>query len=115
MASRYKSKVEFGSALRRYRLTEPDLREQFRWQLTVLRFIDARFRPAVLITNEATDQYYKLHLSQLKKPNQKESEDDLKTAAREALTEEAVNKLLFEWLDQHRHDAKIRYLEASLR
>jgi hypothetical protein len=114
VSDRYRARADFDAALRRYRLTEADLREQFRWQLTVLQFIDLRFRPAVLITDEVVDKYYAQHLAQLKKQNPKGTEPDLKSDAREILTGEAVNKLLFEWLDLHRHDAKITYLEASL-
>jgi len=111
---RFKSKAEFDATLKRYHLSEPDLREQFRWQLTVLRFIDARFRPAVLITDDQLDKYYKQHLAQLKKQNPKGEEDDLKSDARDILTGEQVNKLLFAWLDQRRHDAKVKFLEESL-
>lgn len=111
---RYSSGAEFYAALKRYRLTEADLREQFRWQLTVLQFIDSRFRPAVLITDEQVDKYYMQHLATLKKQNPKGSEDDLKSDARDILTGEQVNKLLFAWLDQRRSDAKVRYLEESL-
>jgi prophage tail gpP-like protein len=111
---RFRSQAQFNSALERYQLTEPDLREQFRWQLTVLRFIDARFRPAVLITDEQVDKYYQQHLAELRRRNPKGSEDDLKTDARSILTGEQVNRLLFAWLDQQRHDAKVHYLEASL-
>ena len=111
---RYRNRADFEAALKRYHLSEPDLREQFRWQLTVLKFIDARFRPAVLITDDQVDRYYQQHLSQLKKQNPKGEEDDLKSDAREILTGEQVNKLLFAWLDQRRHDAKVQYLEESL-
>jgi hypothetical protein len=111
---RYKSRPQFEAALKRYRLSEPDLREQFRWQLTVLRFIDARFRPAVLLTDAEVDKYYRKNLVQLKAENPKGGEDDLKRDARSTLTGQQVNNLLFAWLDQHKHDAKVRYLEASL-
>jgi peptidyl-prolyl cis-trans isomerase SurA len=111
---RFKTKSEFNAALKRYQLSEPDLREQFRWQLTVLKFIDTRFRPAVLITDEQVDAYYKQHMAQLKKQNPKGEEDDLKSDARDILTGDQVNKLLFDWLDQRRHDAKVHYLEAPL-
>jgi len=114
ISDRYKTRADFDAALKRYQLTEPDLREQFRWQLSVLRFIDARFRPAVLITDQQVDKYYAQHLAQLKKQNPKGTEENLKSDAREILTQDAVNKLLFAWLDQHRHDAKVRYLEGGL-
>lgn len=111
---RFKDTASFDAALKRYRLTEPDLLEQFRWQLTVLHFIDARFRPAVLIPDEQVDKYYRQNLATLKRQNPKGNEDDLKSDARDILTGEQVNKLLFAWLDQHRNNAKVRYLEESL-
>jgi len=46
------SDSQFRSALARYGLTEEQLRHYLRWQLTVLRFIDQRFRPGVLVTEE---------------------------------------------------------------
>ena len=46
----FKTNAAYQDALRRYGLSEADLRTEFQWQLTVLRFIDARFKPAVLIT-----------------------------------------------------------------
>lgn len=110
----YKTKAAFASALKRYKLSEPDLQEQFRWQLTVLRFIDGRFRPAVLITDDQVNKYYSQHRAELKKQNPKAGEEDLKANARDILTGEQVNKLLFAWLDQRRHDAKVVYLEESL-
>jgi hypothetical protein len=111
---RYKNQAAFEAALQRYHLSEPDLREQFRWQLTVLQFIDARFRPAVLLPDAEVNAYYQQHLSQLKRQNPKGSEDDLKDDARKILTDEQVNKLLFDWLDEQRINAKVRYLEAPL-
>jgi hypothetical protein len=111
---RFSGEAAMRARLKAYDLTLPDLREQFRWQLTVLRFIDARFKPAVLVSDDAVDKYYIAHLSQLRKENPKATEDELKNDARDALTGEEVNKLFFAWLDQHRHDAKIRFLEEKL-
>ena len=111
---RFKTEAALRDNLKKYDLTLPDLREQFRWQLTVLQFIDARFKPAVIVSDEEVDKYYQTHLSQLRKQNPKASEEDLRSAARETLVAEQVNKLFFAWLDQHRHDAKVRFLEQRL-
>ena len=46
------SDTQFRSALARYGLTEAELLHYLLWQLTVLRFIDERFRPGVLVTDE---------------------------------------------------------------
>ena len=111
---RFHSEAALTANLSKYDLTLADLREQFRWQLTVLDFIDARFKPAVLVSEESVDQHYKAHLQQLRKDSPKATEAQLRQAARDTLTEEQVNKLFFAWLDQHRHDAKIRFLEEKL-
>jgi hypothetical protein len=111
---RFRNDAALTAALSKYDLTLPDLREQFRWQLTVLDFIEARFKPAVVVSADSADQYYKAHSGELRKSNPKASEAQLRQAARDTLTEEQVNKLFFAWLDQHRHDAKIRFLEEKL-
>ena len=41
---RFKSNEEYGQALAKYGISEPDLKAQLLWQLTVLRFIEFRFR-----------------------------------------------------------------------
>ena len=44
---RYPKDTEYKDALARCGITETELRDRLLWQLTVLRFIDARFRPEV--------------------------------------------------------------------
>jgi hypothetical protein len=85
---RYPSQAAFHHALKAYNLEEADLREQFRWQLTVLAFIDARFAPSVITPEGA-------------------SADKSKTDAE-------VNRLFFAWLDQQRKDAKVVFHEEGL-
>jgi hypothetical protein len=41
---RFKSNEEYAQGLAKYGISEPDLKAQLLWQLTVLRFIDFRFR-----------------------------------------------------------------------
>ncbi len=41
---RFKSNEEYLQALQKYGISEPDLKAQLLWQLTLLRFIDFRFR-----------------------------------------------------------------------
>ncbi|MBV8550176.1 MAG: hypothetical protein JOY54_02670 [Acidobacteriaceae bacterium] len=113
---RFKTPAAFQQALRRYGLADLQLREQFQWELTVLRFIDARFRPAVLITDEEIQKYYNEHAADLRREHPgKGSLEDLSGGIRETLTGEQVNKLFFAWLDEQRAQAKIKYFEESLR
>ncbi len=113
--SRFKTQAAFEQALKRYGLTNLDLRTEFKWQLTVLRFIDLRFKPAVLVSDQQANNYFKLHETALRREHPKESEDQLRDEARNVITGEQVNKLFFDWLDQQRNDTKIEYLEESLR
>lgn len=112
---RLKSQAAFEQALTRYGLTILDLRTEFRWQLTVLRFIDERFKPAVLVTDQQVNDYYRQHKAALQREHPGQSEEDLENAARDIITGEQVNKVFFDWLKQQRGDAKIQYLEESLR
>src|SRR3954453_2870547 len=91
---RYKTQAAFDQALARYGLVEPDLRFEFQWQLTVLRFIDLRFRPAVLVKDEEIEQYYRDHSSALRKANPGDSSlDALREQIRDTLVGERVNQL----------------------
>jgi hypothetical protein len=104
---RFKTNAAYVDALRRYGLTEADLKTEFQWQLSVLRFIDARFKPAVLVTDEEVEQYYREHPG-------KGSLEDLRESIRDILTGEKVNQLFFSWLDEQRQNIKIQFREESL-
>jgi hypothetical protein len=86
--TRYPSRTAFQHALKKYGLEEADLREQFRWQLTVLQFIDVRFTPAVAAPRDGV--------------------------ANKSKIDEEVNRLFFAWLEQRRKDATIAFHEEGL-
>jgi hypothetical protein len=112
---RFKTEAAFRESLRKYDLTELDLRTQFQWQLTVLRFIDVRFKPAVLITDDEIEKYYRDHAAALHREYPGKSLDDLRQRIREILTDEKVNQQFFTWLDDRRKGTKVEFREASLR
>jgi len=113
---RFKSEGSLEETLKRYGITAPDLRSHFLWQLTVLRFIDARFKPAVLVTDEEIEKYYTEHRTTFSKEHPgKSSLDEVHGEIEELLAGQRVNKLFFAWLDERRKNAAIKYLEGSLR
>src|SRR5690349_4474805 len=65
------SDAQLKAALSRYGLSEEQLKQYLQWQLTVLRFIDQRFRPGVLVTDEEVREYYDEHRAELQKANPK--------------------------------------------
>ncbi len=114
-SQRFKTEAAFQQALRRYGLTELDLRTQFEWQLTVLKFIDIRFKPAVLVTDDEIEKYYRDHAAALRRAYPgKSSLDDLRAQIEQILNGEKVNQQFFAWLDEQRKDAKIQFREESL-
>jgi len=107
---RFRSNLAFQQALHRFGLTELELRTDFQWQLTVLRFIEIRFKPAVLVSDEEVEKYYKQNAA--KYPGK--SLDDVREQIRDTLTEERINQQFFRWLEYQRRSNKIQYLEPSL-
>lgn len=111
---KFRTQASMDQALKRYGLSETELHTQFEWHLTVLRFIDARFRPAVLVTDDQIDKYYRDHRAALQRQLPGKSLDDIRDSIRQTLTGESVNKLFFAWLDEQRKASKIKYFEAGL-
>jgi hypothetical protein len=111
---RFRTNLAFEQALHRYGLTELELRTEFQWQLTVLRFIEIRFKPAVLITDDDINKYYQEHAATLQRQYPGKSLDDLREQIRDTLTEEQVNQRFFRWLEYQRRNNKIQFREESL-
>jgi peptidyl-prolyl cis-trans isomerase SurA len=101
-------------ALARYGLTEDHLREQLLWQLTVLRFIDQRFRVGVLVTDEEVHAYCEQHLSELRRQYPTSSNcEALAPKIRSVLEGERINQNFNEWLAQARKIERIEYKQEA--
>ncbi len=99
----------FERALAEAGISEAELEDRLLWQLTVLRFIDVRFRPAVVVSDEEITQYYNAHRAQIKT-----DENAARAQIIDTITGERVNDLLDQWLRQTRAQTHIEYLEKSL-
>ncbi len=112
---RFKTDAAYQHALSRYGLTDLELRTQLQWQLTVLRFIDLRFKPGALVSEEEIEKYYNEHAVALRRENPRASSlDDLREKIRGILQGRQVNQQFFAWLDDQRKENKIQFREASL-
>ena len=108
------SETRFQQALKQYGITEDELRAQLLWQLTVLRFIDERFRPGVQVTDEEMREYYDQHLAELKREYPKaNSFDALKPKIQNSIEGERINQQFEMWLDNARKRSRIEYREAA--
>jgi peptidyl-prolyl cis-trans isomerase SurA len=104
-----KDRPDYRQALSRTAITEGELKDRLLWQMTVLRFIDARFRPGVNVTSEEIAQYFNAHRAQF--PGTLE---EAGAKVSDFLTGEQVNQALDEWLEQKRQQTRIEYLEKTL-
>ena len=117
LKKRYPDEAVYKKALASDGIDEDEVKDRLLWQLTVLRFIDARFRPSALVTDESIEKYYQQNLQQLRaaNPGKPATLDALRAQIQDALTGERVNQLLDDWLSGRRQDAKIVYLEDALK
>lgn len=108
------AEARFREVLARYGLTEEQLREQLLWQLTVLRFIDQRFRVGVLVTDEEVRAYYDQHIAELRRQYPGNSSfEALAPKMRISLEGERVNQNFEEWLKEARMRYRIEYKQGA--
>lgn len=103
---------EYREALRAARLTELQIRGWFQWTLTILRFVEFRFRPGVQVPEEEIREYYETkYLPQWRQrskdppPGYAEVERDCE----EMLTQERIDILLDRWISQTRTQVNIKF------
>ena len=112
---RFANDMQYQQALKKYGVTEAELKDRLSWQLTVMHFIDARFRPAVVVSDQDVQRYYDTHRAELMKQHpEAKSLDDLKPQIEELISGEQINKLLDDWLNQRRQQTRIQFMETSL-
>ena len=116
-AERFKSDDEYRAALRQYEITEDELKAQMKWQLTLVPFIDIRFRPAVQLSSQDVKDYYERELlpkfSSLteKPPTLEEATPSIESI----LTAERADHALDRWLGQMRTQTRIRFYAEVFR
>ena len=106
---KFPSDAQYRRALLQAGLTEEELKDRLLWQMTVLRFIDARFRPAVVVSDQEVQSYYAAHRATVKGDL-----DDARQSIIDQISAEGVNRLLEDWLQEERKQTRIEYLEKSL-
>ena len=108
------SKQRLDAALERYGLSESQLRAQLLWQITVLGFINQRFRGGVVVTDEEVKKYYDEHASNLKRQYPKEKDfEALEPKIRTLLEDERIDQNFDEWLDQTRKSYHVEYKQGA--
>lgn len=109
------SEARFKQELARYGLTEAQLRMQLQWQADVLKFIDERFRPGVLIAEDQERAYYDQHKAELARQfPQLKTFQALEPKIHASLEGEQINQSFDQWLAAARKRDRIVYREEAL-
>jgi hypothetical protein len=108
---RYQTQDRFQTALRESGISDAELRRALTWQVTVLRFVEQRFRTAAAVSDEAARQYYQQHRAEFQNATYAQARPGIESVLRG----NEVNQAFYAWLEQARGAAKIRYLEEELR
>jgi hypothetical protein len=106
---RFRAEADYQRALSEYGITEAELKSQLLWQLTVLRFIDARFRPGVLVTEEDVQKYYREHAPAW------DGLQNVRQQVEETIAGERINQQFYAWLEMRRKMTKVVFREETLR
>jgi hypothetical protein len=104
---KFGSDAAWNKALREYNITDAEVRDAFRWQATLLDFIDLRFRPGIQVPDQDIRDYYETQIADKTKLSFEEARPKIE----QILVEERVNAALDRWLGQARTQTRIRYKE----
>jgi peptidyl-prolyl cis-trans isomerase SurA len=108
----YANPADYERALAQYGITDQQVRDHLLWQLTLLRFVEVRFRPGVQVSDEAVASYFEKVIkpaAQLANPAQTISIDDYREQIEDALIEQQVDKDLSAWIDEAKKRTGVEY------
>jgi hypothetical protein len=109
---RYAADAEAGwdAALKRYGLTEQELKKRVALQVDLLGLVDSRLRPNVVIDSKSIESYYNQEL--LPKLRQSGADQvplaEVTPKIRELLTQQKMNQMLVAWLQDLRSGSRIQ-------
>jgi hypothetical protein len=104
---KFGSDAAWEDALRQYNITDAEVRDAFRWQATLLDFIELRFRPGIHVPDQDVRDYYNTQIADKASVSFEEARPKIE----QILAEERVNAALDRWLGQARTQTRIRYKE----
>ena len=94
-------------------LTVRDLEQHLLWQLTLVRFVDLRFRPAIQVTAQDVQQYYTREILPKQKPGQPVRLADVRDQILETLSAHRADQQLDEWLKHAKATTRIDYKKEA--
>jgi hypothetical protein len=113
----YAPDLLYRQKLQEYGITEEALERRLLWQLTLLRFIDYRFRPAIQIPDADVKTYYDQQLAEWKQQGIQSipTMEDSRAKIEEILTQQRIDQALDSWMAETRRQVAINYLDEALK
>ena len=115
LKSSYQSDAQYQDALRSYGINDDDVKERLWWQVTVLRFIDYRFRPGIQISDPEMRAYYDQQVPNWRREGKVPELNDVRSQIEGILTEQRIDESLDRWLAEARTQVSVRYHDEALR
>jgi hypothetical protein len=118
LKKRYGGDSGFQKALAEYNVTEQEVRDQLKWQLTLIPFIDVRFKPGVQIPERDLREFYaKTFVPEWQKTGQgtPPSFEDSRESIEETMTGQRADQALDFWLGEARRQARIKFHPEAFR
>jgi hypothetical protein len=118
LKSRFPDDAAYRAALAQYGIREDDLTNRLLWQLTLVRFIDVRFRPGIQIGDEEVRKYFDERLRPgltQQHPGQSPSFDDYRDSIEQTLISRAADQQVDQWLKEARRRTRIEYRDEVFR
>jgi hypothetical protein len=112
----YSTESEFQNALQASGITADELTLRLWWQLTLLRFIDYRFRPGIQIPTADVQAYYRRQVLEWEQKGTKPipTLDESRDQIEEILTQQRIDQALEQWMNDTRKQVTIHYLDPGL-
>jgi hypothetical protein len=116
--SRFPTEESYRGALAKYGIREEDIKLFLASQGATLRFIDARFGPAVqVLESEMRDYYTSRFVPQWRKEDGKPAPafDEVRREIEESLRAEHADRLLGDWLKEAKDRTRIEFKEEAFK
>jgi hypothetical protein len=116
--SRYKNEGDFQQALMEYGITKQDLSNEVLWQLTLLRFIEVRFRPGIRVSDEEIEQYFEQKVKPTiaaAHPGQPIALEDYRSQIADTLAGPRTDRQVDSWLADARKRTEIVFHAEAFR
>jgi hypothetical protein len=116
--TQFSSDEDFQKALKEAGINEQELKDEILWQLTLLNFLDVRFRPGVQITEQELRDYFEKvvrPVAQAAHPNEEIKIEDYRDKMQETLSGKRADQEMDAWLREARKRTEIVLHEDALR